>query len=65
MGLKDFLVALALIVLVQAASLSQDERIRYDNYSVFRVRYESQEQRSFLRDLVEDRDNVSICVTFL
>ncbi|XP_070144485.1 zinc carboxypeptidase-like [Drosophila kikkawai] len=57
MLLKGFLVAFALVGLVQAASLSQDERIRYDNFSVFKVRYETQEQRSRLRSLVEEQNN--------
>uniref|UniRef100_A0A6P4ETH6 Zinc carboxypeptidase n=1 Tax=Drosophila rhopaloa TaxID=1041015 RepID=A0A6P4ETH6_DRORH len=57
MALSSFLIALTLVGLAQGASLSQDERIRYDNYSVYKVKYETQEQRSLLRKLVEDRKN--------
>ncbi|XP_016927025.3 zinc carboxypeptidase [Drosophila suzukii] len=57
MALNSFLIALALVVLVQGASFGQDERVRYDNYSVYKVKFETSEQRSLLKKLVEDREN--------
>ncbi|XP_016998139.2 zinc carboxypeptidase [Drosophila takahashii] len=57
MSLISFLIALAFVVLAQGASVGQDERLRYDNYSVYKVKFETQEQRSFLKKFVEDRDN--------
>jgi len=59
MALNSFLIALALVVLVQGASFGQDERVRYDNYSVYKVKFETSEQRSLLKKLVEDREKVS------
>ncbi|XP_037711444.1 zinc carboxypeptidase [Drosophila subpulchrella] len=56
MALNSFLIALALVVLVQGASFGQDERVRYDNYSVYKVKFETSEQRSLLKKLVEDRE---------
>ncbi|KAH8352178.1 hypothetical protein KR084_002465 [Drosophila pseudotakahashii] len=57
MSLNSFLIALALVVLAQGASFGQDERLRYDNYSVYKVKFETQEQRSFLKKFVEDGEN--------
>ncbi|XP_050741360.1 zinc carboxypeptidase [Drosophila biarmipes] len=55
MALIRFLIALALVVLVQGASFGQDDRIRYDNYSVYKVKFETADQRTLLKKLVEDR----------
>lgn len=59
MSVNIFLVALALIGLAQGASFGQDTRIRYDNYSVYKVRFETKDQRDLLKQLAEDRANVS------
>ncbi|XP_017115478.1 zinc carboxypeptidase [Drosophila elegans] len=60
MALNSFLAALTVVALAQGASLGQDERLRYDNYSVYKVQFETQEQRSLLGKFVEDRDNFRI-----
>ncbi|XP_017115493.1 zinc carboxypeptidase-like [Drosophila elegans] len=60
MSLNSFLVALTIVALAQGASLGQDERVRYDNYSVYKVRFETQEQRNLLRKLAEGRENFRI-----
>ncbi|KAH8328207.1 hypothetical protein KR067_006038 [Drosophila pandora] len=57
MSVNIFLVALALIGLVQGASFGQDSRIRYDNYSVYKVRFETKDQKDLLKQLAEDRNN--------
>lgn len=59
MSVNIFLVALALIGLVQGASFGQDSRIRYDNYSVYKARFETKDQRDLLKQLAEDRNKVS------
>ncbi|XP_001356459.3 zinc carboxypeptidase [Drosophila pseudoobscura] len=51
------LLALALLHIALGASVGQDSRIRYDNYSVYKVKYESLGQRNLLRQLAEDRHN--------
>ncbi|KAH8412137.1 hypothetical protein KR009_000023 [Drosophila setifemur] len=57
MALKIFLVALVLIGFAEGASFVKDTRIRYDNYSVYKVKYETEGQRNQLRKLAEDREN--------
>jgi len=59
MALYSLPIVLALVVLAQGASFGQDERLRYDNYSVYKVKFETQAQRNILRKLAEDRENVS------
>ncbi|XP_017086458.2 zinc carboxypeptidase [Drosophila eugracilis] len=57
MSLYSFLIALALVLFVQGASFGKDEKLRYDNYSVYKLKFETQEQRSILKKLAENRDN--------
>ncbi|XP_017060386.1 zinc carboxypeptidase-like [Drosophila ficusphila] len=57
MEVNRYLVALTLVVLAQGASLGQDEKLRYDNYSVYKVKYETPEQRNLLTKFAEDREN--------
>ncbi|EDW52014.1 zinc carboxypeptidase [Drosophila sechellia] len=57
MALFSLPIVLALVVLAQGASFGQDQRLRYDDYSVYKVKFETQAQRSILRKLAEDRES--------
>ncbi|SPP79671.1 zinc carboxypeptidase [Drosophila guanche] len=53
--------ALALLQGALGAAVPEtDSRIRYDNYAVYKVKYESVEQRNLLEKLTEDRANVRL-----
>ncbi|KAH8362676.1 hypothetical protein KR200_004255 [Drosophila serrata] len=60
MAINIFLIILAMIGLSQGMSLGQDERIRYDNFSVYKVKLETPGQRNLFKKLTEDRNNFKL-----
>ncbi|KAH8271020.1 hypothetical protein KR018_000176 [Drosophila ironensis] len=55
--MKNFALVVFLIGCACGASISQDNRIRYDNYSVFRVSYDTKEERMALKLFKDDGGN--------
>ncbi|XP_030383024.1 zinc carboxypeptidase-like isoform X2 [Scaptodrosophila lebanonensis] len=62
--MKLWVCAVPLVVLLSAlanaASIGQDERVRYDNYSVYKVKYANALQRSVLLQLDEESNDFNL-----